>query len=126
MSLTLARLRKFGRLTVLVSLLLVLSPNAWAEPRESLDVIRVRYERQRRDVSEKLRSQKVELMKLMALDNPSAEHIKKKLAQILQTEEERQHLFVDEMFAVRAAMTEQEWRDYRRSIIFMMMDKKSR
>ena len=65
-------------------------------------------------------------MKLMALDNPSAEHIKKKLAQILQTEEERQHLFVDEMFAVRGAMTEQEWRDYRRSIIFMMMDKKSR
>ncbi len=94
------------------------------QPRESLDSIRVRYERQRREVSEKLRSQKVELMKLMALDNPSAEHIKKKLNQILETEEERQHLFVDEMFAVRGAMSEQEWRDYRRSVIFMMMDKK--
>lgn len=86
----------------------------------------MRYERQRRDLSEKLRSQKVELMKLMALDNPSPEHIKKKLNQILETEEERQHLFVDEMFAVRGAMSEAEWRDYRRSVIFMMMDKKSR
>lgn len=96
-----------------------------AEPKESLESIHARYDRQRQEVSEKLRTQKVELMKLMALDNPNPDHIKKKLNQILETEEERQYLFVDEMFAVRNAMSDQEWRDYRRSIIFMMMDKKS-
>lgn len=97
-----------------------------AEPKESLDSIRARFDRQRQEVSEKLRTQKVELMKLMALDNPNSDHIKKKLNQILETEEERQYLFVDEMFAVRNAMTDQEWRDYRRSVIFMMMDKKGK
>lgn len=97
-----------------------------AKPRESVDTIRVRFERQRQEVSERLRTQKVELMKLMALDNPNPDHIKKKLSQILSTEEERQCLFVDEMFAVRGAMSEQEWRDYRRSVIFMMMDRKGK
>lgn len=115
--------------TILIALLCLLgcATAGWCEPpRESLEAIRLRYERQRRELSEKLRVQKVELMKLMALDNPSSEHIKKKLNQILETEEERQHLFVDEMFAVRGAMSESEWRDYRRSVIFMMMDKKTR
>lgn len=97
-----------------------------AEPKESVETIRARYERQRKEISDRLRTQKVELMKLMALDNPNAEHIKRKLHQILETEEQRQALFVDEMFAVRSAMTVQEWRDYRRSLIFMMMDKKGR
>ena len=118
------RRHQVGVFAVSTLLALGLATTSSAQPRESLESIRARYERQRRDVSEKLRSQKVELMKLMALDNPSAEHIKKKLNQILETEEERQHLFVDEMFAVRGAMSEQEWRDYRRSVIFMMMDKK--
>jgi uncharacterized membrane-anchored protein YhcB (DUF1043 family) len=118
--------RRTGAAAFLAAVFLFVACTAWAEPRESLDTIRARFERQRQEVSEKLRTQKVELMKLMALDNPNAEHIKKKLSQILETEEERQYLFVDEMFAVRNAMTAQEWRDYRRSIIFMMMDKKSR
>jgi hypothetical protein len=110
-----------------VAAFLCLGLSVQAEPsKESLDTIRARFSRQRQEVSEKLRTQKVELMKLMALDNPNADHIKKKLDQILETEEERQHLFVDEMFAVRGAMSEQEWRDYRRSLIFMMMDKKSK
>jgi hypothetical protein len=99
---------------------------AEADPRESVDTIRARFERQRQEISDKLRTQKVELMKLMALDNPNADHIKKKLDQILETEEERQHLFVDEMFAVRGSMSEQQWRDYRRSLIFMMMDKRGK
>lgn len=118
--------RRSGTALATIALTASLVQAGWCEPRESLDVIRMRYERQRRDISEKLRSQKVELMKLMALDNPNPDHIKKKLNQILETEEERQHLFVDEMFAVRGAMSDQEWRDYRRSIIFMMMDKKAR
>lgn len=109
-----------------VVLLFLTWPVAAEPARESVETVRARFARQRQDVSEKLRTQKVELMKLMALDNPNAEHIKKKLDQILETEEQRQHLFVDEMFAVRGAMSEQEWRDYRRSIIFMMMDKKSK
>ncbi len=117
--------KQVGALAASTLLALSLASMCPAQQRDSLDSIRVRYERQRREVSEKLRSQKVELMKLMALDNPNAEHIKKKLNQILETEEERQHLFVDEMFAVRGAMSEQEWRDYRRSVIFMMMDKKA-
>jgi hypothetical protein len=116
---------KLGPCVIAISLLLF--DPAWSEPvKEPLETIRARYARQRQEISEKLRTQKVELMKLMALDNPNADHIKKKLDQILTTEEQRQHLFVDEMFAVRGAMTEQEWRDYRRSIIFMMMDKKGR
>ncbi len=118
--------RGAGTALVTIALALSLVQVGWCDPRESLEAIRMRYERQRRDISEKLRSQKVELMKLMALDNPNPDHIKKKLNQILETEEERQHLFVDEMFAVRGAMSDQEWRDYRRSIIFMMMDKKAR
>jgi hypothetical protein len=119
--------RKGAAAAIAAAFLFLLVTGATAEPsRESLDSIRARYARQRQDVSEKLRTQKVELMKLMALDNPNPDHIKKKLNQILETEEERQNLFVDEMFAVRNAMTEQEWRDYRRSIIFMMMDKKAK
>ncbi len=106
--------------------LLVFSTATFAQQTESLDSVRGRYERQRQEISDKLRTQKIELMKLMAIDNPSSEHIKKKLEQILETEEARQCLFVDEMFAVRHAMTEQEWRDYRRSVIFMMMEKKGR
>lgn len=117
--------RQLLAVAIFAAAFLFLGIGSPAEPKESLDSIRARYDRQRQEVSEKLRTQKVELMKLMALDNPNPDHIKKKLNQILETEEERQYLFVDEMFAVRNAMSEQEWRDYRRSIIFMMMDKKS-
>ena len=113
-------------LTALLLALLISGSAAVAQPKESLESIKGRYDRQRQDVAGKLRTQKIELMKLMALDNPNSDHIKKKLTQILETEEERQSLFIDEMFAVRQAMSEQEWRDYRRSVIFMMMDKKSR
>ncbi len=119
----LGRHRQTALIAVLVAML---SLACWSDPKESVETIRSRYDRQRQEISEKLRTQKVELMKLMALDNPNPVHIKKKLNQILETEEERQHLFVDEMFAVRGAMTVQEWRDYRRSIIFMMMDRKTR
>lgn len=117
--------RRLSAAAVIAAAFLFMAIGAPAEPKESLDSIRARYDRQRQEVAEKLRTQKVELMKLMALDNPNPDHIKKKLNQILETEEARQYLFVDEMFAVRGAMSEQEWRDYRRSIIFMMMDKKS-
>lgn len=99
---------------------------ARAEPQESPELIRIRYQRQRFNLADKLRTQKVELMKLMSLDNPNSQHVKKKLSQILQTEEERQFLFIDEMFALRSCLSEQEWRDYRRDIIFKMMDKKGR
>lgn len=111
---------------VAVLFLLLIGIPVEAKPKESVDLIRARFERQRQEVSEKLRTQKVELMKLMALDHPNADHIKKKLSQIFATEEERQSLFIDEMFAVREAMSDQEWRDYRRSIIFMMMDKRGK
>jgi uncharacterized membrane-anchored protein YhcB (DUF1043 family) len=119
-------LSRLSAAALLAAVLLFLGLSVAAQPKESLDSIRARFDRQRQEVSQKLRTQKVELMKLMALDNPNSSHIKKKLNQILETEEERQYLFVDEMFAVRNAMTEQEWRDYRRSVIFMMMDKKGK
>lgn len=102
---------------------LVMLSSSLAEPGESVDSIKARYESQRQEHSQKLRAQKIELMKLISVDSPNEEHIKKKLQQILETERERQELFVDEMFAVRDSMTEQQWRDYRRTLILMMMNK---
>lgn len=105
-------------------LLLVVSASpAPAEPAEAVPSIKARYERERQNLSARLRTQKVELMKLMAVESPQSEKIKLKVDQILETERHRQHLFVDEMFAVRASMTEEEWSDYRRAIIMMMMNR---
>lgn len=109
-------------ITTLVSITVLA---AQAQPKEAVDSIKGRYERQRQEISVKLRSQKIELMKLISLDSPSEAQIKKKLEQILETERQRQYLFVDEMFAVRESMTEQQWRDYRRTLILMMMSKNS-
>lgn len=97
-----------------------------AEPAESVGSIRSKYEKQRADVAQKLRTQKIELMKLMAVDSPDPDLCKKKLDQILATERRRQYLFIDEMFAVKQSMSEAEWRDYRRSIIMMMMNKNTK
>lgn len=97
-----------------------------AESAESVNSIRAKYEKQRAEVAQKLRTQKIELMKLMAVDSPDPDQCKKKLDQILATERKRQYLFIDEMFAVRQSMSETEWRDYRRSIIMMMMNKNSK
>lgn len=106
--------------------LLLLTTYCSAQPSESVESIRARFERQRSEVSSKLRTQKIELMKLMAVDKPDPDLCKRKLDQILSTERRRQYLFLDEMFAVRSGMTETQWRDYRRSIIMMMMNKNSR
>lgn len=62
-------------------------------------------------------------MKLMAVDTPDPDLCKKKLDQILSTERKRQYLFLDEMFAVKNQMSDETWRDYRRSVIMMMMNK---
>ncbi|HIB68058.1 MAG TPA: hypothetical protein EYO33_23915 [Phycisphaerales bacterium] len=96
---------------------------AVAEPVESVESIRARFERQRGEIAQKLRTQKIELIKLMAVDSPNPDQCKKKLDQILSTERKRQYLFLDEMFAVRQGMSDEEWRDYRRSVIMMMMNK---
>lgn len=95
----------------------------YAQAKESVDTIRARYERQRGEIADRLRAQKIELMKLLLADNPDPDLCKKKVDQILATERKRQYLFVDETFAVRQGMTEDAWRDYRRSIIMMMMNK---
>lgn len=120
--------RMLKTIIIVITVLTITSSTltARAEPQESPELIRIRYQRQRLDLADKLRTQKVELMKLMSLDNPNSQHVKKKLSQILQTEEERQFLFVDEMFALRSCLSAQEWRNYRREIIFKMMDKKGR
>jgi hypothetical protein len=111
------------RLNALVGLFALLTLTASAQPAESVESIRARFERQRGEMSQRLRTQKIELMKLMAVDSPDSDQCKKKLDQILATERRRQYLFLDEMFAVRNGMTAEEWRDYRRSIIMMMMNK---
>ena len=103
--------------------LLCLANLVTAEPVESVESIRARFERQRGEIAQKLRTQKIELIKLMAVDSPNPDLCKKKLDQILSTERKRQYLFLDEMFAVRQGMTDEEWRDYRRSVIMMMMNK---
>lgn len=110
--------------TFVVALILIftLLP-AQAQPSSAVDSIKARFEDERQVMSDKLRGQKIELMKLISLDSPNQDHIKKKLDQILDTERQRQYLFVDEMFAVRESMTEQQWRDYRRTLILMMMNK---
>lgn len=96
---------------------------AQAQPNESVESIRARYERQRNEVAQKLRTQKIELMQLLGRDEPDPDQCKKKLDQILSTERKRQYLFIDEMFAVKNGMSEESWRDYRRSVIMMMMNK---
>ena len=111
---------------LLALLLFVVTLSATAQPTESVSSIRAKYERQRSEIAQKLRAQKIDLMKLMAVDSPDPDLCKKKLDQILSTERKRQYLFLDEMFAVRQSMSEAEWRDYRRSIIMMMMNKKNR
>lgn len=117
--------RTFTRLAVLgLTALLVVA--AQAKPTESVESIRARYERQRGEVAQKLRTQKIELMQLMAVDTPDPDQCKKKLDQILFTERKRQYLFLDEMFAVKSTMSEEAWRDYRRSVIMMMMNKSQR
>lgn len=107
-------------------LVIALTVLANAQPTESVASIRGRFERQRGKVSQTLRTQKIDLMKLMAVDSPDPDLCKKKLDQILSTERKRQYLFLDEMFAVRHGMTKEQWRDYRRSIIMMMMNKNQR
>ncbi|MFA5508569.1 MAG: hypothetical protein WC314_13345 [Vulcanimicrobiota bacterium] len=97
-----------------------------AQPVESVESIRARYERERGEISQKLRTQKIELMQLMAVDDPNPDQCKKKLDQILNTERKRQYLFLDEMFAVKQRMSPDDWRDYRRSVIMMMMNKTHR
>lgn len=115
-------IRSVSRMAV-VGLTVFLITGAQAKPSESLDSIRARFERQRSEVSQKLRTQKIELMQLMAVDTPDPDMCKKKLDQILFTERKRQYLFLDEMFAVKNTMSEEAWRDYRRSVIMMMMNK---
>ena len=118
-------MRMLKRVAV-IGLTALLCLNAQAKPGESIESIRARYERQRSEVFQKLRTQKIELMQLMAVDTPDPDQCKKKLDQILATERKRQYLFLDEMFAVRIGMSEEAWRDYRRSIIMMMMNKNAR
>jgi len=101
----------------------ILLNSTLAQPGESVESIRAKFERQRKEISLRLRTQKIELMKLMAVDQPDSDQCKRKLDQILATERKRQYLFLDEMFAVKSGMTSEEWRDYRRSIIMMMMNK---
>lgn len=115
--------RTFALTSVIV---LVCHTLIYAEPHDATGQVRLRYERSRAEVGERLRTQKVELMKLMVVDNPNPEHIKRKLGQIMRTEEERQSLFIDEVFAVRSTMTESQWRDYRRAILFKMMERSNR
>ena len=95
-------------------------------PNESKESTRARFERQREEVNQELRAQKLELIKLMATDDPDPDKCKKKLDHILSTERKRQYLFLDEMFAIRKGMSESEWRDYRRSVIMMMMNRNHR
>lgn len=96
---------------------------ALAQQPDPVASTRARYERQRAELSDRLRTQKIELIQLMAMDSPDPDQCKKKLDQILSTERKRQYLFLDEMFAVRQGMGEEAWRDYRRSVIMMMMNK---
>lgn len=110
----------------LLALLITLTVLTKAQPSESVESIRGRFERQRSELSQTLRTQKIDLMKLMAVDTPDPDLCKKKLDQIISTERKRQYLFLDEMFAVRTGMTEEQWRDYRRSVIMMMMNKNHR
>ena len=116
-------LRSATRLCRVLALIILVSTGSMAQPAESVETIRARYERQRSEVSQRLRTQKIELMKLMAVDSPDPDQCKKKLDQILSTERKRQYLFLDEMFAVRQGMSEEAWRNYRRSVIMMMMNK---
>lgn len=104
----------------------ILTASTCAQPAESVSSIRAKFERQRSEIAQRLRTQKIDLMKLMAVDSPNPDLCKKKLDQILSTERKRQYLFLDEMFAVRQSMSDAEWRDYRRSIIMMMMNKQNR
>ena len=104
-------------------LVALLWTGALAQPIESVESINARYERERREVAQKLRTQKIELMQLMAVDHPDPDQCKKKLDQILNTERKRQYLFLDEMFAVKQCMSQEDWRNYRRSIIMLMMNK---
>jgi hypothetical protein len=118
-------MRALTRMAV-IGLTALLCLTVQAKPSESIESIRARYERQRNEVSQTLRTQKIELMQLMAVNTPDPDLCKKKLDQILATERKRQYLFLDEMFAVRSGMSEEAWRDYRRSIIMMMMNKNPR
>jgi hypothetical protein len=119
-------MRRCLKRIVVVGLTALLCLSAHAKPKESVESIRARFERQRGEVSQELRRQKIELMQLMAVNTPDPDRCKKKLDQILSTERRRQYLFLDEMFAVRSGMSEEAWRDYRRSIIMMMMNKNQR
>ncbi len=87
-----------------------------------LNQIRTEYTHQRKTVQNSLRSRKHELMELLKATEPQSGDIKQKLTQIMDLELKLQHLYVDEMFHCREAMSEGQWMKYRRNVVRLMTE----
>lgn len=88
---------------------------------KAIHAIRSDYVTRRKDVHTLLKEKKVELMKLLKSSEVDREAVKGKMAEIMDLELRRQHLFVDEMFDCRAKMDSDQWSTFRGRIVKTML-----
>ena len=94
------------------------------ETHQKVNNIHRRYNAQRAGLETSLKSKKFELMRLLQHPQATAPKVKNVVSEIMQVEHQRQNLYIEELFECRQHLSEQEWAEYRRSIIRLMMTKK--
>lgn len=78
------------------------------QQRDSLRVIRRKFEEKRGDILFSMKEKKLELIKLIRESKPDKKKIEKKLAEITALEGARQQLLLDEFFEVREVLTPEQ------------------
>lgn len=108
--------------------------SAWADPfdglnlpeetRQKLHQIHQAYKGERAELENSLKSKKFELIRLLRQPQADRARVKKVIGEIMAVEHQRQNLYIDELFDSRQHLTEQQWTEYQRSMIRLMLTKK--
>ncbi len=94
------------------------------EKLQQLHQIHQSYKNQRRELENSLKSKKFELIRLLRHPQAQRDQVKKVISEIMEVEHQRQNLYIDELFDSRKHLTEQQWNEYQRSMIRLMLTKK--
>lgn len=89
--------------------------------RQQLREIRNRYKDIRRPIMTDIKARRLELMQLLAQDQPDKTAVTAKLDEIMALQKRLQQTLVDELFEMRPIFTPEQWRNVRSRMIDEML-----
>ncbi len=125
------------RLVVLLLLALLIGPTRAQPPdgggppdrpmrltagqRQQLKEIRIRYKGRRQPLQTAIKAKRLELMQLLAQDQPDKGAVNAKVREIMDIQAQQQEAIVDELFEIRSILSPEQWRNVRSRMIDEML-----